>query len=318
MSGWDLAWPWALLLLPLPLLAMRFLPRQREGGGALRVPASIATPFETSGAGTSAGSDRRWLPWLIWITLVFALSGPRLVVGAPAQPATGRAIMLALDLSGSMERNDFEIDSKPASRLAVLKKIGVDFIRRRKGDRVGLVIFAEEAYAVSPLSFDTAAVATLLQDSTIGLVGRSTAIGDGLGLALKRLTGTEAKSKIIVLLSDGANNTGSTSPLEVAKLAKALNIRIHTIALGINDIGSEDPDAVDAPTLKQVSEISGGTPFRVHTTAELAAASRAIDLLESDKALAPPRIVRKEYWPFPATLALMLAGLAMAGGRLRR
>jgi len=320
MSIWDLATPAAWLLLPLPFLARRLLPPLREAGGALRLPDSVRRHFATSNAGHVPGAGRALLPWLVWIAIVAALSGPRMVVGAERTPASGREIMLALDLSGSMERRDFEIDGQPASRIDALKKVGTAFIRRRAGDRIGLVIFAEEAYAVSPPSFDTAAVSRLLDETTIGLVGRSTAIGDGLGLALKRLASSDAPSRVIILLSDGSNDAGATDPVQVARLARTLGIRIHTIALGLNDkiSGSDDPDAVDSVTLQQIAELSGGTTFRVRTTADLDQASRSIEALEAGRATAPPRVIHRELWMYPASLALACAMLLVAGTRFGR
>lgn len=317
LSTWELATPLALLLAPLPLLARMLLPPLRGGEGALRVPESLAATSGTAARELGAGTRRHLLPWFIWLSLVIALAGPRAVVDAGAFAASGREIILALDLSGSMERRDFELDGAQVSRFEALKRVGGEFIRRRAGDRIGLVIFAEEAYAVSPPSFDVASVSRLLEDSTIGLVGRSTAIGAGLGLALKRLAASEAPTRVIVLLSDGANNGGAAGPIEVARLAAALGVRIYTIALGLNDTTNQenDVDPVDAVTLKTVADVSGGTTFRVRTTADLDAASRTIESLVAGRADAPPRVVHRQFWTWPAGLALAFVMMLMVGRR---
>ena len=306
----EFSTPYAALAAPLPLLALWLLPKRQEGGGALRVPPSVLARFGAGGALKSgAFGALRLLPWLLWLSLIAALAGPRVVEGAAAGAATGRDIMLALDLSGSMLQEDFELDGKKASRIAALKKAGAEFIRRRTGDRIGLVIFAEEAYAIAPLSFDTEAVSAALLSAEIGIVGRSTAIGDGLGLALKRLAASQAPARVIILLSDGANDAGNTDPIAVAGLAKTLGVRIHTLALGVFDRENApgERDAVDSAALRRIAEISGGQNFRVKTSADLAAASQAIEALEAGSAKAPPRVIYRELWIYPAGLAYLLA-----------
>ncbi|ACA15902.1 von Willebrand factor type A [Methylobacterium sp. 4-46] len=309
-GGFDFAAPLALLLLPLPLLVARLAPPERAGGaGALLVPDSIIGRIGRAEDLRAAARRRRLLAGLLWTCLVVALAGPRLVLPATALPASGREIMLALDLSGSMERVDFSIDGRNVSRLAAVKQVGADFIRRRAGDRIGLVIFADQADVAASLSFDTAAVVHALEEAQIGLVGRSTGIGDGLGLALKRLDAATAREKVVILLSDGANNAGQTTPHDVAGLARDLGIRVHTIALGPRDLSDADgdPDVVDTEALRDVSATSGGRFFRVRTTDDLAAVADAIDEVEGGRAKAPPVPLRRDLWPWPGGLALLTA-----------
>lgn len=330
LSAFDLATPLALLLLPLPLLALRLLPAEAEGSsGALRVPASLV-PEAAGGAGIAARGRRQvLLTWALWTALVVALAGPRLVLPGIALPASGREIMLAMDLSGSMERRDFALDGETVSRLQAVKRVGADFIRRRSGDRIGLVIFADQSFVAASLTFDTASVAHALEEATIGLVGRSTGIGDGLGLALRRLdprdAGAEAGqpapagAKVVILLSDGANNAGQTTPRDVAALAREIGVKVYTIALGPRDLANADgeQDVVDTETLRDMAETSGGKAFRVKTTEDLIAVADAIDALEGGRAKAPPLPLRRDLWPWPAALALACAGLLLATRRQR-
>jgi Ca-activated chloride channel family protein len=255
---WDLAAPMALVLLPLPVIAAWLLPRVSPSGGALRVPASIAAKLMAESGSRVAATARSILPWLIWVGIVGALTDPRIALSVPALPASGRDIMLALDLSGSMSLRDFVIDGKPAQRIDALKRVAKEFIQRRAGDRIGLVVFASEAYVAVPPTFDLPAVSQALDEVSIGLVGRQTAIGDGLGLALKRLSQSDLPGRVVILLSDGQNNAGSASPLSVAILARKLGIRVHTIALGLHDLKNPqgDPDPVDTETLKAVADAS--------------------------------------------------------------
>ena len=213
------------------------------------------------------------------------------------------------------------------NRLTAVKRVGTDFIRRRAGDRIGLVIFADQAYVAAAPSFDTAAVARALDEATIGISGRSTGIGDGLGLALRRLDpkdtatngdGAAAPSaKAVILLSDGANNAGQTAPKDVAALAKELGIRVYTIALGPRDMADADgeQDVVDTETLRDMAQASGGEAFRVRTTEDLVRVADAIDRLEGGRALAPPLPLRRELWPWPAALALAAAAALLATRR---
>ena len=315
---WSLASPWALALLPLPLLiAWLAPPRRRAFASALIVPERIADRLGGPGAGrfaALAALSSRLLPSLGWILLVVALAGPRQVSPSPALPISGRDIVLVLDLSGSMERHDFDLDGKPASRLDTVKSVAIDFVRHRAGDRVGLVIFAERAYFAAAPTFDLEGVVHVIEEATIGIAGRSTAIGAGLGLALKRLEPSQARSRVIILLSDGANNAGTVGPTDVAGLARDLGIRIHTIALGQNDLESvtDDPDAVDTATLRRVAEVSGGTPFRVRTTADLQAVARAIDAMEANRTKAPPAEVYRDVWVYPAVTGFCLLLLQLA------
>ncbi len=313
---WSFAAPLWLALLPLPLLMARLLPPRAEGW--LRVPPGIAAAPDT----TPQASFRRaggWLPWVAWSAILLALADPSKLLPVRSLHTSGRDIVLALDLSGSMERQDFTIDGKPVRRLDALKRVARNFIHRRSGDRIGLVVFAENAYVAAAPSFDLAGVAQAVDEVEVGLVGRSTAIGEGLGLAMRRLQESSATSRVVVLLSDGANNAGSVKPIEVAHLAHALGIRVHTIALGLHDLVNPegDPDTVDSETLAGVAATSGGTAFRVRTTEELEQASRAIDQLESSRAVAPPALVRREFWTLPGTLGLLAACASLAVARRR-
>lgn len=306
---WQLAAPLVLLLLPLPFLATRLLPADGRVGGALKVPGAIAASHGTADPAAAATSGARLAAWAAWIALVIALAGPRIVLPAEALPTTGRDLMVTLDLSGSMERTDFSLNGQTARRLDAMKDVAARFIRGRGGDRVGLIAYADQTYVVSPPSYDVEAVAKALDGFAIGLVGRSTAIGDGLGLALRRLSKTDAKSRVVLLLSDGVNNAGVSAPKDVAGLAKEMGVRVHTISMGPRDIpeGDGNPDVVDVKTLREIAEMTGGRTFRVKTTEDLQAAMKAVDEIEPTRSLAPPAPIWRELWPWPATLAFFAA-----------
>lgn len=305
---WQFAFPLAFLLLPLPLLAVRLLPPDGGVSGALKAPSTILASHGEADPSSVATGGGRLIAWAAWVALVAALAGPQVVLPAQALPATGRDLMVTLDLSGSMERTDFTLDGKTARRLDVMKTAAASFIRGRAGDRVGLIVYADRAYVVASPSFDVESVARSLDGVAIGLAGRSTAIGDGLGLSLRRLGGDGSKRKVVLLLSDGVNNAGVSKPADVARLAKDMNVIVHTIAMGPRALGEEgyNPDVVDVETLKAIAATSGGKSFRVKTTEDMNAAMKAIDEIEPTRSLAPPAPIWRELWPYPATAAFLL------------
>lgn len=313
----EFADPLFLLLLPAPLLAWLALRPGREAGAALEVPEGLGTRLGLAG-GSGGAAGLRWGPVLLWILLVIALAGPRLLVPNPALPVSGRDLVLALDLSGSMVRKDFALNGEEISRLDALKHAGTDFVLRRGGDRVALVVFASKAYYATPPTHDVTAVAEGIAEAEIGISGRATGISDGLGLALKRLRGSTAASKVVILLSDGVNNAGPVKPRDAARLARDLGVRVHTIAMGPRDLTNADGerDAVDAETLNAIAELSGGEFFRVKTTEDLIAVTEAIDRLEAIPADGPSALVHRPLWVWPAGFAaLLVIGLALPGLR---
>ena len=309
----TLALPLALLLLPLPLLAW-LLPPRAATGQAMLLPQGVA-----AAATPAAGPHRRRgriLGWLAWACLCLALAQPQRIEMMPDRSASGRDIVIALDMSGSMATPDFGLDGETATRLAAVKRVARDFIEARRGDRIGLVVFADRAYVAAPLTFDLVAVARTLQEAEIGLTGRSTAISDGLGLSLKHIMAQPSKSRVIVLLSDGRDTSARLDAAQVARLAADKGVRVHTVALGPEDLESRPAarDAVDIAALRGIAEASGGRTFRVRGTADLQAMAEELDRLEPNPTGRPPVAVARPVWIWPAGLALLLA-LALGLGR---
>ncbi|MEM8538746.1 MAG: VWA domain-containing protein, partial [Pseudomonadota bacterium] len=225
----------------------------------------------------------------------------------------GRDLAIVLDLSGSMVRDDFYLDGAQISRLEAVTRVGANFARRRAGDRVALVVFGSQAYYAAPFTYDTEGIARRIEEATIGISGRATSISDGLGLALKRLAVSDAESKVVILLSDGINNSGATEPRGVAQLAAELGVRVHTIAFGPKDLTTAaegERGVVDAATLRAMSEISGGESFRVRSTEDLIAVTQALDELETTQGDGLAAELWHDYWAWPAGLAALL-GLAL-------
>ncbi|MEY8828469.1 VWA domain-containing protein [Sedimentitalea sp. XS_ASV28] len=306
----ELADPLFLLLLPLPLLAARILPGGKARGAVLAVPDRIGKGL-LSGAGeaTPVLLQKKLVLLLAWALLVCALAGPRQLAPVSALKVSGRDLAITIDLSGSMVRDDFYLNGEQITRLQAVQSVGADFVRRRAGDRVALIVFGSEAYYAAPFSFDTEAIARRIEEATIGISGRATNISDALGLALKRLEQSEAASRVVILLSDGISNAGSTNPRGVARLAADLGVRVHTIALGPRDLSDSEPGepgVVDAATLRAISELSGGTSFRVRTTDELQEVTEALDRLEATDSDGLAAEVFREFWVYPAALGGLL------------
>ena len=305
--------PLAFLLLLLPFVARHLLPPRVLATGAVRVPPAIAGQAAEAASSAARNRASRALPALIWICLVLALAGPRAMQTLDLKLASGRDIVLALDLSGSMEKQDFNLDGQQISRLDAVKRVASRFVEAREGDRLGLVVFGDRAYVAAPLTHDVKSVARNVNGAVVGISGNSTAISDGLGLALRRLRMSDAKSRVIILFSDGVDTTGTVAPDDVARMADGFGIRVHTIALGPDDLESNPTarDAVDSATLRRIAEDSGGRMFRVRTLDELQAVTRAIDALEPSPSRAPPTRIWRDYWIWPAAAAFLLALAAL-------
>lgn len=317
----ELADPLALLLLPLPLLALRFLSAQTSTGRALRLPQRVGEELMKRSR-QSLGSTRFPMKhsalWIAWGLLVIALTGPRDLSPVPALKVSGRDLALVLDLSGSMVRDDFYLDGRQITRLEAVQTVGAAFARRRGGDRLALIVFGSQAFYASPFTFDNEAVARQIETSVIGISGRATNISNGLGLALKRMEDSDAKTKVVILLSDGVNNAGATNPRGVAELARQMGVRVHTIALGPKDLSTAaegERGVVDAATLSAISQISGGESFRVRTTDDLEQVARDLDRLEATDSSGLSAEVYREYWPWPAAISAVLCLFVIARDR---
>ncbi len=290
----SFAWPWAFVALPLPFLAWRLLPEAttlQEAG--LRVPALSRYSILTGRAETEQLLNwRLWVAALAWILLVTAAARPEYIGEELDVPVSGRNLMLAVDLSGSMDQKDFELGATRVDRLTATKAVASDFINRREGDRIGLILFGERAYLQVPLTLDRTTVTTLLMEAFIGLAGEKTAIGDAITLAVKRIHEQEQDGgeQVLILLTDGANTAGEVEPIKAAELARQVGLRVYTIGIGAEQlevsslVGGRrriNPSAdLDEATLTQIAEITGGRYFRARDTAGLQDIYRLVDELE--------------------------------------
>ncbi len=311
--------PWLLLLLPLPLLVYWFAPAKlNTNQSALRVPflADFGQPNTVKIVTTKR--SRLYLAALAWMFLVFAVARPQWLGDPIEQAMNGRDLMLAVDLSASMQEKDFILGKDYVDRLTAIKSIATAFIERRVGDRVGLILFGSQAFLQTPLTFDRKTVSTLLDESAIGLAGDNTAIGDAIGLAVKRLRNESQNSRVLILLTDGANTAGEVSPLKAAELAVANHLKIYTIGIGADEMlvggffgyRKVNPSAdLDEKMLIKIAESTGGYYYRAKNLDDLNNIYMRLDELEpveKDKQYFRPK---RELYFIPLAIALALAGL---------
>jgi Ca-activated chloride channel family protein len=314
------AWPWMWLAFPLPWLAAWLLPPRRNTAAALKVPYGRRLDAIAVRGGRSRHLHVAWLAWLAWFLLVAAASRPQQLGEAMAPPRNGRDLMLAVDLSRSMAEMDMELGGEVVDRLTAAKAVLADFLDRRVGDRVGLLVFGQRAYALTPLTLDRDSVRDQLRDSVGGLAGDATAIGDAIGLAVKRLREQPEGQRVLILLTDGVNNAGVLDPLKAAELAKSEGVRIHTIAFGgggqaLSIFGMTLPmpgggQEIDEAVLKKISQDTGGLSFRARDTEALADIYAELDRIEPVKQQGQRVRPRIERYHWPLSLALLVALLA--------
>lgn len=311
-------WLWILAALPLPWLTRLLPPVHPHNQAALRVP--FIEDFQSDTPEKKIINAKSWpfyLAIIAWCCLIIAGIRPQWL-GEPVEMAvTGRDLMLAVDLSGSMEEQDFFIQQKPVDRLTATQSVASQFIQRRAGDRIGLILFGSQAYLQTPLTFDRHTVMTLLNEAAIGLAGESTAIGDAIGLAVKRLRSQPSNSRVLILMTDGANTAGVISPLKAADLAADNQLKIYTIGIGADEMivrslfGNRrvNPSRdLDEKTLTAIADKTGGQYFRARNSDEFNTIYALLDELEpieKDKQFFRPK-TELYAWPLGLSLFLML------------
>ncbi|WP_347987228.1 VWA domain-containing protein [Methylomonas sp. AM2-LC] len=319
----HLYWPWLLLLLPLPVLLRLLLPAEPQVEQA-----ALKVPFLDDFAGGQTqflSSNKPWCLWvayIAWFCLVLAITRPQWL-GEPIElSVSGRDLMLAVDVSKSMEATDFKIKNENVDRLTAIQFVAGQFIERRVGDRLGLILFGTRAYLHVPLTFDRKTVRTLLNEAFIGITEDEpqTSIGDAIGLAIKRLQNEKVDSRVLILLTDGANTAGELTPLKAAELAAKQQLKIYTIGIGADEMmvrslfgmRKVNPSAdLDEKTLTAIADMTGGHYFRARNSEELEKIYGLLDQLEpveKDKQYFRPKS-ELYYWPL-AVAVLLTVGLA--------
>ncbi|MGB0937072.1 MAG: vWA domain-containing protein [Colwellia sp.] len=316
----SIALPYALLLLPLPFL-FYWLPKKKniKQHAALRVPVLFSNEQQLT-----HNAPQKKLPLFLlstcWALMVLASSQPQYLGEAIDIPTKGREMMIAVDLSGSMQIEDMTLNGNMVNRLDMLKNVLGKFIERRVGDRLGLILFADDAYMQTPMTFDRNTVKQMLDESVLGLVGKKTAIGDAIGLAVKRFDEKEESNKVLLLLTDGQNTSGKITPEQALELAVAKNVTIYTIGIGAEVMLQQslfgtrrvNPSAdLDDRSLSNIAKQTGGQYFRAKDGQSMEAIYDLLDKLEpieQDQQQMRP-LTALFYWPL--ALALMIAFMAI-------
>lgn len=311
----DMGWPWIWLLLPLPWLLRWLLPISESGDAALKV--GFLNELENLAGRRAAIAlpawRQQWPYLLIWFLLLFAAARPQWLGEPLPLPTNGRDLLLAVDVSGSMDYADMHWQGEEVSRLDLVKYLFGNFITDRRGDRVGLILFGTKAYLQAPLTFDRQTVRTWLEEAEVGIAGSNTAIGDAIGLAVKRLRERPAESRVLILITDGANNAGEVEPQLAARLAAAANVKVHTIGIGadaepgmLSQFGFSPGGDLNETELRGIADETGGDYFRARSTEELFAIGATLDRLEpAAQQPAQARIATELYaWPLSAALVM--------------
>lgn len=330
----ELLWPASLLLLPLPWLVYRWWPTAKSEQAALRAPFFEEwRQLQQELPGRTAGSRKLELIALIliWCCLLLASARPMLYGDPVTLPAQGRDLLLAVDLSGSMQTQDMRVGNATADRLSAVKSVLTEFVQRRRGDRLGLILFGSRAYLQAPLTFDLRTIGRFLQEAQIGFAGNETAIGDAIGLAIKRLRERPGDSRVLILLTDGANTAGTAPPLEAARMAADSGIRIHTIGVGAEEMelpgifgssfGSRTTNPsrdLDEATLRQIAQATGGRYFRARNPAELTQIYRLLDQIEPIDLEAETYRPQTSLFHWPLSLAFTVSLLLALRALLAR
>lgn len=308
----EFAQIWVFVALVLPILVVLFFPASKAATTALRVPFhESVSGLRSAGPATNRGW-RTWLAALAFIALVVAAARPVNISDDVSVPLTGRDIMIAIDISASMAEMDWRSEASRVTRMTVVKKIIGDFISRRQGDRVGVVVFGTNAYLQTPLTFDLRSVVDMLNSTIVGLAGPATAMGDAIGLTIKRLREAEANHRVVILVSDGAANAGWTKPEDAIRVAATEGLKIYTIGVGSKSVEG-DPGGprtgLDEPTLINLASKTGGKYFLAKGGRELEGVYAELDKLEP--AVVDEEIARTttELYPWPLGFALAMTAL---------
>lgn len=305
------AWPWLLFAWSLPWCVRLLLPAATDRVAGLRMPGTgPLAPMAHAGIAPRRGAGAPWLAWIAWTLLCVAAARPFALGDVVQPPASARNLTLAVDLSGSMGETDMRLGGSRVDRLTAAKAVIADFLERRAGDRIGLIVFGQRAYALTPQTLDRDSVREQLAGTMVGLAGRDTAIGDAIALAVKRLSSQSEGRRVLVLLTDGVNSAGVIAPERAAQLAHDRQVRVYTIAFGgdgersLFGFGGGGGSDVDEVGLRKIAALTGGRAFRARDAEELAGVYAEVERLEPVRQPAPGVRPRIERYPWPLALAL--------------
>lgn len=306
---------WVFLLLPLPLLVRYFLSPKKQSFTQVWIP--LADGLQQQNSVKTNPLISFIIPWLLWLLLLTTAAKPIWFDQPIRIQQKSRDMILSLDLSGSMKEVDMPLNGTTVDRLTLVKSIVKDFVQQRKGDRIGLILFADHAYLQTPLTFDVETVSTMVDETEIGLVGNRTAIGESIAMAIKRFVENKNEQRVLILLTDGANTSGKIKPIAAAKQAAKNNIKIYTIGIGADQMikrgffGDQrvNPSAdLDEKTLTEIASVTNGQYFRARNQDDLQKIYDTINKLQpvdSDFLEFRPE-KNLFFWPLSLAIAILL------------
>ncbi|MEM7600555.1 MAG: VWA domain-containing protein [Verrucomicrobiota bacterium] len=301
---------WIFALLPLPWLMRRMLPARTQSELAVRVP--FGDRLRSAMGGTQPGTTavrktREWLvPGFLWILFVFSLARPQWLEEPITKELPTRDLLLLVDLSGSMNAIDFtNAEGEQVNRLAAVKEVLDEFLTKREGDRVGLVVFGDSPFLQAPFSTDLDLSRQLLEETAVGMAGARTALGDAIGLGVNLFQESDAPAKTIIALTDGNDTKSQVPPIEAARVASQRDIRIHAVAIG--DPSSVGEEALDEETLRQVASTAGGSYFFAADRAELEGIYEELDQIETRQVDVVSHRPRRDLFFLPLLAALLVS-----------
>ncbi|MEW6983323.1 VWA domain-containing protein [Colwelliaceae bacterium 6471] len=311
----NFEWPWLLLALPLPLLVYWLPAKNQTSSAALRMPVILkGKHYDRKNTENNKKTSLVVLS-LAWLLLVLAVSRPQWLGEAIDIPTEGRELMIAVDLSGSMQVEDMSLHGNTVNRLDMLKVLLGEFIERRTGDRLGLILFGDDAYMQTPMTFDRKTVQQMLDETVLGLVGKKTAIGDAIALAVKRFDTKKESNRVLLLLTDGQNTAGKITPEQALELAVAKDITIYTIGIGADVMlqrslfGTRrvNPSSdLDEKSLQEIADKTNGKYFRAKDSESMSEIYRLLDQLEpveqEQQQMRP--LTALFYWPLAGALLI--------------
>ena len=299
----SFAWPWMLLLLPLPWILMHVFKKYRSNttlAPTIAFPKMAQVQQAYAKAGTAPVRVKLWqqiFVSLAWVLIVVSLMRPEFINDIAYSNNVGYDLMLAVDLSRSMDIVDFNEHGRPLSRIAATKKVVANFVRNREGDRVGLIVFAEQAFLTIPLTLDTSAVSKLLNNLLVGMAGERTAIGDAIGIGVQNLRKRPETSRILILLTDGEDTASRIPPMEAAKIAQKSNIKIYTIGVG---------NKLDETLLEKIANMTGGIYYKVTDVNTLQKVYQQIDQLEKSESAQKVVLIKTPLYQWFLGFGLLL------------
>ena len=321
LSAFHFLWPALILIAPLPWIIRRYLKSATQNQQPLVAPTlgqrlrNLIAPQPTlvdDAQGTKITQVAQHLAFaLIWLLLILAAMRPVWYITPAPFEVSGRDMLLSVDISPTMLREDMAWQGQRVDRLVALKRVMDEFISQRQGDRMGLIVFSTEAHLVSPLTYDLQAISQLMMESEVGMAGNTTSIGDSIGLAIKHLSEQQNERAVLVLLTDGANNDGFLDPIEAAEKAAEMGLIIHTIAFGNIDTtrGQAVSSAfdIDLEALEKIAGLTGGRNFAAGDAQTLRDIYRTINQLEANSFELNHYRARYELFIWPLGLALVLS-----------